>query len=165
MANQEATTSMYKTVFITRVLHASVRKAWEAWAEPEQFKKWWGPKDYTCPSASIDFKVGGRYLAAMKGPDEKEVWSTGVYKEIDPLKKIVCSDNFSDDKGNKVPASHYGIPGTWPDDVIISVSFEEIGKSTKMTMQQEGIPEAMYDDCVTGWQQSFDKMESSLKES
>jgi uncharacterized protein YndB with AHSA1/START domain len=62
-----------KTVSINRLFNLTVDTVWKAWSEPEQFKKWWGPKDYTCPVCTIDFKVGGENLACMKGPDGKDI--------------------------------------------------------------------------------------------
>jgi hypothetical protein len=41
---------------------------------------------------------------------EKKIWSTGRYKEIIPLRKIVLTDSFADSEGNIVPASFYNMP-------------------------------------------------------
>lgn len=91
-SSESSIASKQKTVSITRTFNLPVDTVWKAWTEPESFKKWWGPKDYTCPSCTIDFKVGGKNLAAMRGPDGKDIWSTGTYKEIIPQKKIVYTD-------------------------------------------------------------------------
>jgi uncharacterized protein YndB with AHSA1/START domain len=29
------------------------------WSSAEHLKRWMGPKNFTCPEASIDFRVGG----------------------------------------------------------------------------------------------------------
>src|SRR5688572_16334680 len=142
-----------KTVSITRIFDASVDKVWKAWTEAEAFKKWWGPNDYTCSSAKLDVRVGGKMHASMKGPDGKEIWSTGTYKEVVPQKKLVVTDKFADSDGNEVQPSYYGMPGEWPKDVVVTVTLEESNGKTKMTMQQTNVPAEMYDDCVKGWQQ------------
>jgi uncharacterized protein YndB with AHSA1/START domain len=160
---QKSSGPIQKTVFVTRTLNLPVNVTWKAWTEPESFKKWWGPREYTCPSCSIDFKVGGTYLACMKAPDGREFWSTGVYQEIVLLKKIVYTDSFSDNKGNVIPASALKMPGDWPLELSVTLTFEEVDGQTKLTVQQTGIPEEAQDDCVEGWQQSFDKLESNLK--
>lgn len=161
--NDTTTVGKQKTVLITRTFDLPVSKMWKAWTEPESFKKWWGPKDFTCPQSSIDLKVGGKYLSSMKSSDGKEFWSTGTFKEIIPMKKIVYTDSFSDSKGNIIPASDYGMPGEWPNELVVTLTLEEVDGKTKMTLRHEGIPEESYDDCVTGWQQSFDKLENNLK--
>jgi uncharacterized protein YndB with AHSA1/START domain len=163
MKNTEAAAGqMQRTVSITRIFDLPVDKIWEAWSVPEIFKKWWGPEGYSCPYCSIDFRTGGKYIASMKGPDNKEVYSSGLYREIIPLKKIVYEDNFSDSKGNPVDPSFYNMPGDWGN-VIVSVTLETKDARTKMTMNQTGIPAGMYDDCINGWQQCFDKMEINLQ--
>jgi len=163
MKNQHAdTATMQKTVAITRTFNMPVSAAWKAWTEPESFKKWWGPKDYSCPFCTIDLRVGGKNIASMKGPDGNEIFSNGIYREIVPMKKLVYEDNFADDKGNTVEPSYYGMPGEWSN-ITVTVTFKEKNGKTEMSMQQEGIPAEMYDDCITGWQQSFDKLEANIR--
>lgn len=152
-----------KTITIKRTFNLSPDTVWKAWTEAESCKKWWGPKEYTCPSCTIDFKVGGKYLNAMKGPDGKEIWSTGTYKEIIPLKKIVQTDSFADSKGNIVPASFYKMPGEWAMELVVTVAFEEVDGKTNMTLQHAGLPVEISDECVKGWQSSFDKLEINFK--
>src|SRR2546422_847950 len=104
---------MANDLTIERVFDAPVEEVWNAWTEPEMFKKWWGPKDFTSPHATIDPKVGGKYLVSMKGPAgtpfDKEMWSTGTYEEIIPMQKIVVTDSFADEQGNVVPSTYYGM--------------------------------------------------------
>jgi len=152
-----------KTVSIKRTFDLPVSTMWKAWSEPESFKKWWGPNDYTCPDCTIDFKVGGKNLASMQGRDGKKIWSTNTYREIIPMKKIVYVDNFADEKGNSVPASYYNMPGDWSKEMVVTVAFEDVNGKTKMSLEHTNLPEEMHDDCVTGWQQSFDKLEENLK--
>jgi len=99
----------------------------------------------------------------MRSNDGAEFWSTGVYKEIIPGKKLVCTDSFSDDKGNVVPASDLNMPGDWPIELLVTVTFEEMNEKTKMNLQQVGIPPEMYEDCIKGWNESLDKLEENIK--
>ena len=150
-------------LIINRTFNLPVSKVWHAWSDAESCKKWWGPKDFTCPSCTIDFRAGGKYLSAMSGPDGKVFWSTGVYKEIVQEKKLVCTDSFSDDKGNVIDAAGLGMPGNWPLECVVTVIFEEDGEKTKLQLHHVGIPAEMHDDCTIGWQQSFDKLEKNMK--
>ena len=155
--------SKEKTINITRIFDLSPDKVWKAWTEAESAKKWWGPKDYTCPYSYIDLKEGGKYLNCMRSPEGIEYWSTGVYQEIIPYKKLVFTDSFSDEKGNIIPATDLKMPGNWPMELLITVKFEETGGKTKMELEHVGIPPEMYEECQTGWQQSFDKLQENLK--
>ena len=152
-----------KVLEISRVFNLPVNLVWKAWTEPESFKKWWGPNGFTCPYSAIDLRVGGKTLSCMRSPQGDEFWSTGIYKEIIPFEKLVCTDSFSDDKGNFIPASDLNMPGNWPSELLITVTFEEVEGKTKMLLKHEGLPPEMYEDCQTGWQQSFDKLEENVK--
>ncbi len=151
---------------IEREFDAPRELVWKAWTEPERAKRWWGPRNFTSPAAEIDFRVGGKYLLAMQSPDFNEgrpIWSTGVYREIVPYERIVCTDCFADEKGNVVPATHYGMTGEFPLEMLVTVSFEDIGGRTKMTLRHEGLPAGdLLEGAGAGWNESFDKLAASL---
>lgn len=148
---------------ITRVFDAPRELVWKAWTDPKRFVRWWGPKGFTSPACEIDLRVGGKYLACMRSPEGQDYWSTGVYREIVPKGKIVYTDSFSDAEGNPVPASYYGMQGDWPPEMIVTVTFEEVGGKTKMTLRHDGIPPDTMSDCEAGWSGSFDKLAESLR--
>lgn len=125
-------------------------------------KKWWGPKNFTCPYYSLDLKEGGKYLGCMRSAEGDEYWSTGIYKEIVHQNKLVCTDSFSDEKGNIISASELGMPGDWTLELLVTVLFEDVQGKTKLTIKQVGIPSAMIDECIVGWQQSLDKLEETI---
>ena len=70
---------------------------------------------------------------------------------------------YSREKGNVVPASHYGMEGDWPSEMLVTVTLEEDGGKTVMTLQHEDIPPEIMSDCEAGWSGSFDKLSESLK--
>ena len=149
-------------IVINRVFNLPVSVVWLAWTDAEYFKKWWGPRSFTCPSSKMEAKVGGKYLNCMRGPDGKEFWSTGVVKELIPERKLVVTDSFSDEKGNIKPASEYGMPGDWPKELLITVYLEEADGATKMKLRHQGIPAEMREDCIKGWNESLDKLEENI---
>jgi len=154
--------ALQNEIVINRVFNLPVSVVWLAWTDAEYFKKWWGPRGFTCPSSKMEAKVGGKYLSCMRGPDGKEFWSTGVVKELIPERKLVVTDSFSDDKGNIKPASEYGMPGNWPKELLITVYLEEADGATKMKLRHQGIPNEMREDCIKGWNESFDKLEENI---
>jgi len=150
---------------IERVFDAPRELVWKAWTEPELMKRWWGPKDYSCPSCEIDFRVGGVWLSCMRSSEGQEIWSTGVYREIVPLERIVCTDSFADPSGNVVPATHYGMPADIPLEMLVTVTLEDLGGRTRMTVRHEGLPAGeMTDGANAGWNESFDKLAESLSQ-
>lgn len=154
--------ALQNDIVINRVFNLPISVVWLAWTDAEYFKKWWGPRGFSCPSSKMEAKVGGKYLNCMRGPDGKEYWSTGVVKELIPERKLVVTDSFSDDKGNIKPASEYGMPGDWPKELLITVYLEEADGATKMKLKHQGIPDEMREDCIKGWNESFDKMEENI---
>lgn len=151
------------TIYIIRVFDAPLEKVWKAWTDPEIFKQWWGPKDFTAPVVKIDFRVGGSYLNSMRSPDGEEVWGTGVYKEIVPMERIVLTDSFADAEGNVVSASDYGMSGDWPLELKMMVNFQEEEGKTRLTIQHSGFPDHENASMAeAGWNESLDKLVECL---
>lgn len=165
VAGQEKLIVKSPMVEVTRTFRAPVERVWKAWTDPEMAKQWWGPENFSCPEAKIDFRVGGKYLLAMKDPSGKVTWSTGEYQDIVPLKKIVATDAFSDKDGTMISASDAGMPGEWGDVSITTIEFDSIdAEQTTMKLVHEGIPTEMHDDCVDGWSTSFNKLERLVQQ-
>jgi uncharacterized protein YndB with AHSA1/START domain len=157
-------TAQEQALVITRVFDAPREVVFKAWSDPEMAKRWWGPKGFTTPVAKIDFRVGGKFLNCMRSPDGQDYWSTGVYQEIVVPERIVCTDSFADADGNVVPASHYGMTGDVPTEMLITVTFEDQGGKTKMTLRHEGLPAGEHQTGANqGWNESFDKLADYLK--
>jgi len=157
-----STTSVEKELIITRMFDAPRDLVWKAWTDPERLMRWWGSKNFTSPVSKIDLRVGGTYVNCMRAPDGKEYWSTGVYREIVPLERLVLTDSFADEKGTIVPAAHYGMQGDWPLELLITVTFEVAAGKTKMTLRHVGIPTVETANAQTGWNESFDKLAEVL---
>jgi uncharacterized protein YndB with AHSA1/START domain len=132
------TTQKREELVITREFNAPREQVWKAWTEPEQLKKWRGPRDFTTPFSSIDLRVGGRYLSCMRAPDGKDFWSTGVYREVVPPERLVMTDSFADEKGEVVSATYYGLGPEFPRELLITLILDEEGGKTKFTLKTRG---------------------------
>ena len=151
---------------ITRVFAAPRELVWKAWTEPERFQRWWGPKHFTCPVCQIDLRVGGRFLVAMRSPEGQDAWTTGTYHEIVAPQRLIYSDAFADAEGNVVPATHYGMPGDWPLEMLVTVTFDDVDGQTRLTLRHAGYPMGPMSELAhAGWNESFDKLAESLKSS
>jgi uncharacterized protein YndB with AHSA1/START domain len=158
-----ATKTCEDEIVITRFFDAPRELAWRAWTEPGLVMQWWGPKNYTSPSATIDLRVGGKYLYCMRSPEGRDFWSTGVYKEIARPERIVCTDSFADEKGNVVPATYYGMSKDFPAELLVTVTFEVQATRTKLTLRHAGLPPGdVSDGTRAGWNESLDKYASVL---
>jgi uncharacterized protein YndB with AHSA1/START domain len=68
---------------------------YEAWTRPELLKRWLGVfGGWTLDVCQIDLKVGGSYRYVWRGPDGAEMGMRGVYREIVPAERIVCTEVF-----------------------------------------------------------------------
>ena len=79
----------------------------------------------------------------MLSPEGQDYWSTGVYRDIVPMERIVCTNSFADSEGNVVAASYYGMHDYWPLEMVVTVTFEEDGGKTIMTLRHDEIPRNM----------------------
>jgi uncharacterized protein YndB with AHSA1/START domain len=95
----------------------------------------------------------------MRSPDGQDYWSTGVYREIVPPERIVCTDSFADEHGNVVPATHYGMSADFPLEMLVTVTFEDLGGKTKLTIRQAG---QVHEGAQQGWSESLDKLSEAL---
>lgn len=153
-------------LLIIREFKAPRSLVWRAFTDPELMKRWWGPKDFTAPVCKIDLHVGGKYLSCMRSPDGKDYWSTGTYREIDPQKRIVCTDSFADVTGKIVPASYYGMDPKTPLEMLLTVTLADIGGGkTRLTLRHAGFPsDTDCENAQAGWEQSLDKLAIALKQ-
>jgi len=161
-----ATKPAERDLIITRVFDAPRELVWKVWTEPAHLMRWWGPKGFTTPVCKIDFRVGGEYLNCMRSPEGQDFWSKGVFREIVPHERLVMTDSFADSEGNVVPASHYGMSGDWPLEMLITVTFEDHSGKTKLTLTHIGLPAGENRDMAgAGWNESFDKLARELDRS
>lgn len=159
---------------IERIFDAPKELVWKAWTDPEMVKEWWGPEGFSAPSIKTDLKVGGKYIYAMQGPAgsewDKVMYSAGVFKEIVPNEKIVVSDYFSNENGEKMTPDKFGQNPNFPDELTVTVLFEETedGK-TKLSIKypkpesKEAIEAMMASGMNEGWNSSLDKLQKVVE--
>jgi uncharacterized protein YndB with AHSA1/START domain len=145
-----------------RTFNASSDKVWRIWNDPDFIKKWWGPKDFTAPVIRNDVRVGGAFLWSMKSATGAMFWNTGIYKDVVPNSRIVSTLSFSDENGRAIPGSQAPVPGHWPDEIVVTTEFTELGGRTKVVVTEVGIPLFAKILSMVAWDQQFDKIESLL---
>lgn len=155
------TTAKHK-LRIERVFDAPRELVWEAWTKPGLVMQWWGPNYFTSPACKIDLRVGGKFSYCMRGPDGTDYWNGGIYREIDPFKKIVCSIWFSNEHGDVVDPSSFGFNPAFPKEQHQTVTFEDLGERTKLTIVYEVESDEVMEiirqiQMKEGWETSFDK--------
>jgi len=153
-----------REIVITRVFDAPRDRVFKAWTEPERVMRWWGPDGFTTPVCKIDLRPGGVFHNCMRSPEGRDFWSKGVYREIVEPERIVCSDFFSDEEGNLVQPTHYGMSPEWPAEALVTVTFAEHDGKTKFTLHHAvgSAPASERDQCRAGWTESLDRLAEYL---
>jgi uncharacterized protein YndB with AHSA1/START domain len=104
---------------ITRVYDAPVEAVWDAWTDPEQVAKWWGPRGFTLTTHSKDLRPGGHWTYTMHGPDGTDYENKTIYFEVEKQRKLVYDHGGNDDR---------------PPLFRVTVLFSESAGKTKMDM-------------------------------
>jgi uncharacterized protein YndB with AHSA1/START domain len=120
----------------SRIINGPARLVFEAWTDPELFKKWWVPKSapITLVSCAMDVRTGGTYrLVFSAGGQTAEFF--GKYLEVTPPSRLV----WTNDEGGVDAAT------------ITTVTFEEINGTTLVTVHDlYPSKEALDDALATG---------------
>jgi uncharacterized protein YndB with AHSA1/START domain len=110
-----------REIIITRVFDAPREIIWDAWTDPEQIVKWWGPRGFTSTIHEMDVRSGGVWQSTMYGPDGTEYLNHCVFSEVLKPERIV-----------------YKLSGGRKDDpdvqAEVSWIFEAQGTKTKLTL-------------------------------
>lgn len=158
-----AATSATQEVVITRLLEAPRELVFKAFLDREQVVRWWGPKGFSIPFCELDPRPGGTFRYCMRSAEGRDFWVRGTYREIVAPERIVFTDSMTDESGNPVHPSHYGMGGDWPMEVRTTVSFAETEGKTALTLRMHvARPVAERDGVVEGWNESFDRLAGHL---
>jgi uncharacterized protein YndB with AHSA1/START domain len=77
----------YKVVS-TRLFNHSQERLFDAFADAESLKKWWGPLGFTNTFEAFDFRPGGTWRHTMHAPDGTTFDNDSEFIEIDRPKRI-----------------------------------------------------------------------------
>lgn len=103
-----------RELVVRRTFDAPARIVFEAWTQPELFKRWWVPKSIgmSLLSCEMDVRAGGKYrLVFDMNGTVLEVF--GKYIEVTPHSRLVWTNEEGDEGG-----------------AITTVTFEEKGGQT-----------------------------------
>ncbi len=153
-----------RDIVITRILNAPVQTVWRLWTDPTAVTGWWGPEDYTSPSAIIDLREGGTYVFSMLAPADQggEVsYTGGTYKKILPLERLEFTQNLTDETGRPLAADK--LPAGFIQNVHTIIEFRDVNGLTELTITEKGWARSLMSVfAYAGMHQSLDKMAASL---
>jgi uncharacterized protein YndB with AHSA1/START domain len=146
-----STVGSSRELVITRILDAPREVVFEAWIDPKQMAKWWGPKGFTNPVCEMDVRAGGSLRIVMRGPDGVDYPMTGVFCQVAEPERLVFTAVARDEHDNPLLES------------LTTVAFAKNRGKTKLTVQASAVGLApvapqMLDGMEAGWTQSLERL-------
>ncbi len=143
-----------REIVVTRVINAPRALVFAAWTQPEHVANWFGPRESTISVQSMNLSPGGRFHITWSGADGSESPFKGAYREIVAPERLVYTDEWE-------------APGLPPQEAIVTVTFEERGDKTLLTVRTLfSTPEvrewAAQKGFEVGWGIFFDRLDESL---
>lgn len=117
--------SMAPSIVVRQVVPAPPERVFEAWTDPAQLRRWWGPPGVECIEAVVDLRVGGAFRLANQLPNGHVLEISGEYHAIDPPNLLRHSWHVGD------PAE--GEPSH------VTVAFTPHGQGTEVTVTHENV--------------------------
>lgn len=108
-------------ISLTRFFVAPPRRVFDMWTQRRYLRQWWGPEGSKVVGCEIDLRHGGSFRLVVRGADGKESTERGSYLELRPPTRLAFMLERDD------------LPG---EPLFTSVSLEEMGAMTRMTVHQ-----------------------------
>jgi uncharacterized protein YndB with AHSA1/START domain len=141
-----------RELVVTRTFNAPARIVFEAWTNPELFKRWWVPKSMgmSLLSCEMDVRVGGKYRLVFGVGGSKVMEVFGKYIEVTPHSRLVWTNEEGDEEG-----------------AITTLTFEEMGGQTLLVKHdlypsKEALDGAIASGSTGGFSETFEQLDELL---
>jgi uncharacterized protein YndB with AHSA1/START domain len=81
------------------------QRLWDAWADPRQLERFWGPPFAPATFTHHDFRVGGRAEYFLTGPDGGRWSGSWKFTAVDPISSFEAHDGDDNAEDENMPAS------------------------------------------------------------
>lgn len=88
------------TLTVIADLKATTARAWQLWADPRQFERWWGPPGHPVTVIDHDLRAGGQvtfFETGTEGDRQESAWDV---ISADPPRHLEFRDADVDDDGH-----------------------------------------------------------------
>jgi uncharacterized protein YndB with AHSA1/START domain len=129
-------------VVLTKVFPVDRPILFSAFTQPQKMEKWFFLEKNWETEIRNTVETGGRYTIKMRNEDGMESNHSGIYKEIDPPKRLV----FTWDTNKSIKT-------------LVSIDFKELSDGTEITLTHEKLPnESFFYLHLWSWQRFFDNL-------
>jgi len=80
-------------------------RLWDAWADPRQLERFWGPPFAPATFTHHDFKVGGRAEYFLTGPNGEKWSGSWKFTAVNPINSFEANDGEDNGEDENLPAS------------------------------------------------------------
>lgn len=87
------------TITIVAEFAAPLHRLWNAYTDPRQIERFWGPPTYPATFLRHDAVVGGRSVYKMTGPDGDEHYGCWQWTSVQAPETFEVADSFADANG------------------------------------------------------------------
>ena len=88
------------SLFIEAEYAVPVERLWEAYVDPRQFERFWGPEGWPATFTRHDVAVGGMSRYYMTGPDGTQHHGWFRFLKVEPLRMFEVEDGFAHPDGS-----------------------------------------------------------------
>jgi uncharacterized protein YndB with AHSA1/START domain len=81
------------------------QRLWDAWADPRQLERFWGPPFAPATFTHHDFRVGGRAEYFLTGPNGERWSGSWKFTAVDPIDAFEAQDGEDNVEDEHMPAS------------------------------------------------------------
>ncbi len=152
-----------QNVRIEYTFDAPRAQVFEAWINPNYLKNWYAPDGCTISIKACDPVEGGSFHYCIENPDYGSCWTIGEFLKVNKPEKIVQRIVMSDEKGKPVDPKALGMDPDWPQETLLTLTFEDLGGRTKMILEQE-VNESLAKKtgAYPSWIQMFDRLNETF---
>lgn len=145
---REPSPMLSKSVRITWHFPLAPEEVWAAWTQPALVSQWFGSNpEGRVSSAVLDVRPAGGFEVTFLDADGTEHTASGVYREIEPLRRLRFSWSWKSEPGIET-------------EITVSLISEPTG--TRMEFEHGGHTRASSHDYDSGWRSTFAKMEQVI---
>lgn len=83
----------------------SQQRLWDAFADPRQLERFWGPPSWPATFTLHDFRVGGRAEYFMTLPEGKKWSGAWKFTAVNPISSFAARDGDDNAEDENMPAS------------------------------------------------------------
>lgn len=92
------------TLTVVAEFPVPVQRLWDAYADPRQIERFWGPPTWPARFTRHDMHPGGRSEYTMTGPDGERSSGYWEWLDVDPLRSFEVRDGFAGDDADAMPS-------------------------------------------------------------